>query len=248
MRRFLILAKANMLMNLRNRTTLFWNFAFPIGLILLYGAIWGGQNFGSINAIAWLAAGVVVLNIMSSGLLGDSTRLTNLRERGILRRVQATPLPTWQLIAAYILTRLVLVLAQSAAILAVAVLVFQAEFSWSGLATALPLGLAGGLVFLAMGQLISAIAPSSAAAGAIGQVVYFPLMFVSNLFIPLEGLPAWLAAISRWTPATMLVDLFRPALLPIPSAQSVAFDLAGLAIYGIVALILAARLFRWEPQ
>src|SRR5262245_54740193 len=143
MRRFLILAKANFLMNLRNRTTLFWNFAFPIGLILLYGAIWGGQNFGPINAISWLTAGVVVLNIMSSGLLGDSTRLTNLRERGILRRVQATPLPTWQLIAAYILTRLVMVLAQGAAIIAVAALVFKAQFSWEGLATALPLAVAG---------------------------------------------------------------------------------------------------------
>ncbi|MEO7912452.1 MAG: hypothetical protein ABIV47_22625, partial [Roseiflexaceae bacterium] len=65
MRRFLILAKANMLMNVRNRTTLFWNFAFPIGLILLYGQLWP-------SVISWLTAGIVVLNIMSSGLLGDS--------------------------------------------------------------------------------------------------------------------------------------------------------------------------------
>jgi ABC-2 type transport system permease protein len=55
---------------------------------------------------------------------------------------------------------------------------------------ALPLAIVGGLVFLALGQLISAIAPNSSAAGAIGQVVYFPLMFVSNLFLPIEQLPA----------------------------------------------------------
>ena len=72
MRRFLILAKANMLMNVRNRTTLFWNFAFPVGLILLYGLLWP-------NVISWLAAGIMVMNIMSSGLLGDSARLSNLR-------------------------------------------------------------------------------------------------------------------------------------------------------------------------
>src|SRR3954468_2515314 len=160
MRRFLVLAKANMLMNLRNRTTLFWNFAFPIGLILLYGLLWP-------NAISWLAAGIVVLNIMSSGLLGDSTRLSILRDRGILRRVQATPLPTWQLIAAYVVTRLLLVLAQSAAIIATAALVYGAEFTWSGLVVALPLAIVGGLVFLALGQLISAVAPNSGAAGAI---------------------------------------------------------------------------------
>ena len=81
MKRFLILTKANMLMNMRNRTTLFWNFAFPIGLIVLYGVIWP-------DAISWLAAGIVVLNLMSSGMLGDATRLTDLRERGVLRRVR----------------------------------------------------------------------------------------------------------------------------------------------------------------
>src|SRR5919202_5376166 len=129
MQRFLILAKASLLMNLRNRATLFWNFAFPIGLILLYGVLWSSQ-------ISWLTAGIVVLNIMSSGMLGDSTRLTNLRERGILRRVQATPLPAWQMIAAYVVTRLLLVIIQSAAILATAALVYGAEFTWGGLVAA----------------------------------------------------------------------------------------------------------------
>jgi hypothetical protein len=97
----------------------------PIGLILLYGMLWP-------SVISWLTAGIVVLNIMSSGLLGDSTRLTNLRERGILRRVQATPLPTWQLIAAYVVMRLLLVLAQCAAIIATAVLAYGAEFTGVG--------------------------------------------------------------------------------------------------------------------
>ena len=241
MKRFLILAKANLLMNLRNRSTLFWNFAFPIGLIALYGIIWP-------QAISWLTAGIVVLNIMSSGLLGDSARLTNLRERGILRRVQATPVPTWQFIGAYIMTRLLLVLAQSAAIVGTAVVLYGAEFTWDGLTAALPLALAGGLVFLTIGQLISAIAPTSGAAGAIGQMIYFPLMFVSNLFVPNDQLPRWLVDIARWTPATMLVDMVRPALVPVPAAQSALINLAGLAVYGVVAMILAAKLFSWEPQ
>jgi ABC-2 type transport system permease protein len=241
MQRFLILVKANLLINLRNRATLFWNFAFPIGLILLYGVLWS-------NVITWLTAGVVVLNVMSSGMLGDSTRLTNLREQGILRRIRVTPLPTWQLIAAYVIARLVLVLAQSAAIVATAVLVYGATFTWDGLLVALPLVVVGGLVFLAIGQLISAVAPTSGAAGAIGQVIYFPLMFVSNLFVPLEQLPRWLANITQWTPATMLVDMVRPALVPIPAAQPALLNAVGLALYGLVALMLAARWFRWEPQ
>jgi len=241
MRRFLILTKAYLLINLRNRATLFWNFAFPIGLILLYGVIWAEQ-------IAWLTAGIVVLNIMSSGIHGDAGQMTNMRDRGILRRVQATPLPAWQLIASYVATRLLLLLIQSAAIVATAVLFYHAQFTWSGLADAVPLALIGGLVFLLIGQLISAIAPSSGAANAIGQAIYFPLMFVSNLFLPSDQLPGWLAGIARWTPATMLVDMLRPALVPVPAQQPALLNALGLSIYGVLALGLAARLFRWEPQ
>ena len=241
MRRFLILTKANLLLNIRNRTTLFWNFAFPIGLFLLYGVIWPEQ-------IAWLATGIVVLNLMSSGILGDSGRMTNMRDRGILRRVQATPLPAWQLIVSYTCVRQLLLLAQSAAIVGTAVLVYGAQFTWSGLVATLPLALVGGLVFLLVGQAISAAAPSSGAANAIGQALYFPLMFVSNLFLPLELLPGWLANITRWTPAAMLVDMLRPALVPVPAGQSALVNAVGLAIYGGLALVLAARFFRWESK
>lgn len=239
MRRFLLLTKASMLMNLRNRVTLFWNVAFPIGLVLLYGLIWREQ-------IAWIAIGIVVLNIMSSGMLGDAAQLSNLRERGILRRVHATPLPAWQFITAYVLTRLVLVLIQSALIILTGILAYGARFTWAGLALALPCILVGSLVFLLLGQVISAVAPNSSAAGAIGQAIYFPLMFVSNLFLPLDLLPHWLSRVSIWTPATMLVDLIRPMLLPIPAVQSALVNGVGLFLYGGVALVLAAKLFRWE--
>jgi ABC-2 type transport system permease protein len=241
MKRFLILTRANLLMNIRNRTAFFWNLAFPIGLIVLYGLIWP-------QAIAWLTAGVVVLNLMSSGLLGDSAQLTSLRELGVLRRVRATPLPAWQMIASYVIARLALVLVQSAAIVATAVLLYGASFTVGGLVAALLLALVGGLVFLLLGQVIASVAPTNAAAGAISQAIYFPLMFVSNLFLPIEQLPAWLAGIIRWTPATMLVDMVRPVLLPVPAAQPAWVNAVGLAVYGLAALVVAARLFQWEPR
>jgi ABC-2 type transport system permease protein len=241
MKRFLLLINANILMNMRNRTTLFWNFAFPIGLIVLYGIIWP-------DVIAWLTVGIVVLNLMSSGLLGDATRLTNLRELGVLRRVRATPLPTWQMIAAYVVARLVFIIAQSMLIIATAVLLYGARFNWIGLMAALPLAIIGGLVFLLLGQVIASVAPTSTAAGVIGQAIYFPLMFVSNLFLPIEQLPAWLASITRWTPATMLVDMIRPTLVPIVAAQPLWINAIGLMIYGFVALILATQFFQWEPR
>lgn len=247
MRRLLTLARMLLLINLRNTTALFWNFAFPIGLLVVYGLIFGQQGPRG-EVVAWLAVGVVALNMMSGGLLGDSAWLTAMREQGILQRVRATPLPPLSLVGAYLIVRLGLALAQSAAILAVAALAFGARFTPAGLGTALGAGLIGAAVFIALGQAIAAVAPSAGAALAFGQALNFPLMFISNLFIPAEQLPPWLAAASGWTPAFALVDVLRPLLVAAPALQAAWLNLAILALYGGVALALAGRLFRWEPR
>jgi ABC-2 type transport system permease protein len=245
MRRMLTLTRSLLLINLRNRMTLFWNLVFPIGILLINGMIFAGE---SPEAAAWLAVGVVTLNVMSSGLLGDSAWLTNMRDQGILQRMRAAPLPPALLVVAYGLVRLALILAQSAAIVAVAILVFEARFTWDGLTGGLLWTMLGAAVFILLGQALAGVAPSAGAALVIGQAVYFPLMFVSNLFMPSEMLPAWLLELSRWSPALMLVDLMRPALVAIPPLQAAWWNALGLLLYGVLGLVIAARFFRWEPR
>lgn len=248
MRRLFTLTRMFLLINLRNGVALFWNFAFPLGLLAIYGFVFGGQGGDAAGVVAWLAVGVVALNMMSSGLVGDSAWLTAMREQGILQRVRAAPLPPVVLVTAYLLVRLALVIAQSAAILAMAVLAFGAQFTWAGLAGAFAAGLLGATVFIAVGQGIAALAPSASAAMAIAQSLSFPLMFISNLFLPAEQLPAWLAALSRWTPAYALVDVVRPLLVPAPASQALWLNLGILAAYGAAGIIVAATWFRWEPR
>lgn len=157
-------------------------------------------------------------------------------------------MPTWQLVTAYGLVRLGLVLLQAAAILTLAFVAYGARFTLGGLAGAFLAAALGAAVFIALGQAIAAIAPSASAAMAIGQSLYFPLMFVSNLFLPVESLPAWLAAISRWSPAALVVDLVRPQLVPIEHSVDPWLAVALLLAYGLAGLLAAAAWFRWEPQ
>jgi ABC-2 type transport system permease protein len=249
MRRFIILTDALLRITLRERATLFWGFAFPVGLILLYGAIYGQGEQGGIRAITWLALGIVVLNIMAAGLVAESGQLADARERGLLLRLHATPLPPLHLVGASILVRLIITLLQSAVVLAAAVFGFGAQLEAGHLALGFAVALVGALVFFALGQAIGAAAPGARAAFAIGQACYFPTIFVSNLFVPTALLPAWLVGVARFTPAYMLVDVLRPAFVPavVPS-QPLALDLIGLAVYAILGILLTARFFGWAPR
>ena len=60
MRRFLVLTKAMTLIHLRNRSTLFWNLAFPVFLLVIYSQIFGAMDVGGTGFMAWVVPGVVV--------------------------------------------------------------------------------------------------------------------------------------------------------------------------------------------
>ncbi|HMQ29879.1 MAG TPA: ABC transporter permease [Chloroflexaceae bacterium] len=247
MRRLLVLIRLILTIELRHPAVLFWNFAFPVGVLLINGAIFGAGDAEPGATAAWLAAGIIVLNIMAGAFLGDSARLVHVREQGILQRVQASPLPAGTLVLSYTAVRLLLVLIQAALIVTVAVLALGARFAVGGVLSAAVIALAGALAFILVGQAIAAVAPGVGAANALGQTIYFPLMFISNLFLPAELLPDWIAAVARWTPAFMLVDVLRPAMVDVPAQQSGLLNLLGLALFGAAGLAIAARHFRWEP-
>lgn len=247
MRRTLTLSRGLLLIELRHPSVIFWNFAFPVGLLLLNSMIFAGQGDDTSTTVAWLTAGIIVLNIMAGAFLGDSAWLVHVREQGILQRVQATPLPAGALVLAYTAVRLLLVLLQSALIVGVAVVALGARFAPGAALAAGALTLLGALAFMLMGQALAAVAPGVGAATAAANLVHFPLMFVSNLFLPVDLMPAWVAELARWTPAFMLVDLVRPALTGAGATQAAALNLVGLTLFGAAGLLIAARHFRWEP-
>lgn len=241
MKRFLILTKAMTLMHLRNGYVLFWNFAFPVLLMLIYGAIMS-------QYIDYLTPGVIVLNALSFGLVSSSTMMLEMREKGVLRRLQATPLPAAQLIGSYLLVNIVIGVLQSTLIIVTGVLLYKIPINAIGLLVAYPMILFGLLAFMALGGVISGVSAKAGSATAIGMTIYFLLMFISDMIFPLNMLPAWLQNVVPYLPAYPAAQLVRSAMLDASLDPQWFSQILLLAAYGIVATLIAAKLFRWEPK
>jgi ABC-2 type transport system permease protein len=241
MKRFLIFTKAMFLIHLRNQAVLFWNFAFPVFLMLIYGTIMP-------TYINWMLPGVIVLNALSFGLVSSSTMLVEMREKGILRRLKATPLPSGQLLGAYLVINLLLGLGQGAMILATGVLLYHIPVTAAGLVLGLPMILAGALTFLAIGQVIGGLAPRASAATASGMTLYFGMMFISDMIFPINMLPAWLQRVVPYLPSYPVAELVRPALLNATLDPQWLAHLGLLAVYAVAASVIVARVFRWESR
>ncbi len=247
MRRQYRLTKAMLLLHIRNRLALFWNVAFPVFLLVIFSTIFGsGQNDGP-SYIAWLVPGMVVLNLMAFGLIRSSSHILEMRQSGVLRRLQATPTPTLALSSSYIVANMLIGLAQCAVLVGVAYLFYDVTVTVRGVVQALPMLIAGLLTFIALGQIISGVATQISAAVAVGQLVYYSQMFVSDLFIPIRQLPAWIQHLAPYLPAHAMVQVVRSAFSEQGWEITLGFNLLVIVSYGLIATLLSARFFRWAP-
>ncbi len=248
MHRFLTLTKSLLLQTARNPQTLFWNLVFPVFLLVIYRFIFGGYAVDGEDFMRWVVPGIITLNIMSFGLIGGAVNVVEMREKGVLRRLRATPLPAFQFIGAYLVNYVIVCLLQSIFVIVVARLLFGVAYPAHNIAIALPLILISIVAFIALGQVISGAAQQMGVALAISQLLYFAQMFISDTVMPIDQLPGWLRVITPWLPSYAMGDLIRPALLSGGVNERFAFNLLLLIGYGLVAALIASRTFRWDPK
>ncbi|HKW23212.1 MAG TPA: ABC transporter permease [Ktedonobacterales bacterium] len=195
--------------------------------------------------VDFLVPGILAMALMQLGLFGTATPLVTLREEQVLRRLGATPLPRWHLLASQVLLRLTIALVQTGLILALSVWIFKVQIQGNILAV-LGLVVLGAVAFVSLGYLVAAISKSVDAANGITSAVNFPMMFLSGIFFPLAALPLFLTPIVRALPLTYLGDALRQIMMGGTPAFPMWVDLAVLAAWTLVCSLLAVRLFKWE--
>jgi len=196
------------------------------------------------NTLDFLLPGILAMMLMQVGLF-TAIPLINLREKGILKRLSATGLPRSVMIGSQVTQRVILGIVQTAVFLAVGLMLFHFRVagSWAML---LALVVFGVLTFVALGAVLSAAAKTQESGGPLLQIVNMPMMFLSGLFFPPEFIPGYLRPLQEALPATHLADALRSVTVAAPAIYSMPVNFAVMAAWGVVSLLIAARIFRWE--
>lgn len=198
----------------------------------------------NLRQIDWLTPGMLGMLLMWANL-GVGVALVEWRQRGILRRLAVTPLRSGVLISTQMLARLALSLAQGAALILVAMLVFgvQVTGSWLALGVAVALG---ALAMQGVGFAVGSFARTPEIANAAFFLISFPMMFLSGSYFPTDSAPAFLTPLIKAMPLTYLNDALRQIINNGASFSGVQTDLLVIAAWLVVAVILATRAFRWS--
>jgi ABC-2 type transport system permease protein len=219
----------------------------PVALLVILGYLNKGDVIDRINKpyVAALAPGILCFGLIATNFANLATTLTNLRDRGILKRMRATPMPPAVFLAGQIGSTLLVSCVVAFGVVACGWVLFGIHLD----ATAIPVFLlalvAGSACFCALGLAVTGFIHSTEAAGPVTNAVYIPLAVVSGLFAPTQYQPSWLTTLTGLFPIRRFAHALQlPFITPDHPVDWT--DLAVLVLWGVVASMVAARRFRWS--
>jgi ABC-2 type transport system permease protein len=231
----------------RSREAAFFTFALPIILLVLLGSVYGDEEIEGVRGATYLLAGLIGYGVAATAFAGLATTIVVRREAGLLKRVRGTPLPASTYLAAVILSTLIVIALQAATQIAIGRFLLDAEWpdAWLSLALAV---LLGAMSFAGLGLAITGLVRSDEGSSAVVNAIYLPLTFISGVFFSVEAMPRFLEWIAQVSPLTYLLDLVRAAFVEGEGLDASPRAIGVLLAWGIVGLLLALRMFRWEPR
>ncbi|RLU81540.1 ABC transporter [Streptomyces griseocarneus] len=244
------LTKASYRASVRDRTTVFFTFAFPLIFLVVFGLIFRGKTVTESGRgyIDYIAPGVLSWGVGNAAVFGVAFTLMQWRRDDLLRLVRLTPTPLGSVLASRYVIALAIGAVQALLFVGVALLpVFglRVDATWPW---AVPVLVCGITAFLAIGLVIGARADTPEAVAAVANCVMVPMAFLSGSFYPLDAMPSWLQSVSRVLPLHYLNDGISKALSGRADLGSTALACAGLAVFALIFGAVAVRVFRWSNE
>lgn len=238
--------KAEARLFLREPGALFWILAFPTALLCVLGSIPSfrepSADLGGLRMVDLYVPVVVLLAVVMSGLQALPPVLTGYRERGILRRMSATPMRPGALIGAQIALHGAAVAVSAALALAVGRIVFDVALPRQFLGYLVAFSLAT-LAALALGSAVSAVSRTTRMTQAVGSVVFFPAMFTAGVYLPVSTMPDALQRVLDLTPFGAAAQALDAAAA---GGRPSWMHLGVMALWAVLLIAAARRWFRWE--
>jgi ABC-2 type transport system permease protein len=227
----------------RNPSAAFFNFLLPLLFLAAGGVILSGNQ----NQLNKLVPAIAGMSVMSTTFTALAYNIVFLRERGVLKRIRGTPLPTISYfggVAANAVTNTALQIV----IVIVAGRVFFAigwPKDWLEL---LVFVIAGVVCFAALGVAFAHAIPNFESTAAYVNAVFLPVVFVSFYVFDSSNAPEFLRTIAEALPLYPLIHGLSGALVKGTSLSTNISDLGVIAVWAVLGIWLAVRGFSWEQR
>ncbi len=195
--------------------------------------------------IDFVVPGLLGMNLMGSAIWGMGFSIVESRQKKLLKRLVASPMPRWQYLASYLLSRLSMLVIEVVGFLGFARLVFGVPFRGSMWQLGL-LCVLTSLAFSALGLLVASRAKTMEAASGLMNLVMLPMWILSGVFFSATRFPGVIQPVVRALPLTAAIEALRGNMLQGTNLGQQAAQIGILLAWLVVAFAISLRIFRWR--
>jgi ABC-2 type transport system permease protein len=195
--------------------------------------------------IDFLIPGLIGFAILISPMFSMVAISADYKKTKLFKQLSLTPLTKGEWLISKIIWYIALSLISFVLMTAVGVYVFGGTVTLS--LWILPFLLLGPLFFVALGMLVGSISKSVESAAVIGNIITFPMMFLSGTFFPLSIMPKYLQVVAHVFPLYYLIDGLN-AVMVYSNYSSALIDVVVLLVLSAIVFVAAIRVFKWRED
>ena len=195
--------------------------------------------------IDFVVPGLLGMNLMGSAMWGLGFAIVEARQKKLLKRLVASPMPKWQYLALFLLTRLAMLIIEVAFFLGFAKIAFGVPFRgplWQLVFFCLMTSMA----FSGLGLLVSSRARTMEAVSGLMNLVMLPMWILSGVFFSATRFPAMVQPFVRALPLTAGIDAMRGNMLQGIGVGQMLPQVGILLAWFVVPFVVSLRIFRWR--
>lgn len=195
--------------------------------------------------IDFLVPGLLGMNLMGSAMWGLGFAIVDARQKKLLKRLMASPMPRWQYLASFVLSRLVMLVVEVIVFLGFARLVFGVPFRgplWElGFLCVLT-----SLAFCGLGLLVSSRAKTMEGVSGLMNLVMLPMWILSGVFFSATRFPQAIQPLVHALPLTAAIDALRGNMLQGMHLGELIVPIGIMLTWLFVPFAISLRIFRWR--
>jgi ABC-2 type transport system permease protein len=237
----------------RNPAAAFFTLVFPLMFLVIFSVIFGNNQMQvaegvTVNVATFYVPAIATFSVITACYTNIAMGLSFSRDAGVLKRTRGSPLPTWAFLFGRIAHSVLIALLLVAICAAFGAIFYHATLPTRTLPAFVLTLVVGAAAFCALGIAMTAAIPNADASPAIVNASILPLLFISNVFIPLNNPPAWLDFVSKLFPVRHFADALIGSFFALSGSGLQGRDLLIVGAWGLAGLLISLRFFSWEPR
>jgi ABC-2 type transport system permease protein len=195
--------------------------------------------------VDFLIPGLIGFSILVSPMFAMVNITSEYKKTKLFKQLSLTPLHKMEWLASKVLWYIILSVVSFLLLVAVGVFGFGAHITLTP--WIIPFLILGPMLFSSIGMLVGTISKSVESASVLGNIVTFPMMFLSGTFFPLSTMPQYLQSFAHVLPLFYIVEGLNNVMVygNIPAAL---IDIGVTLVITIIFFVAAAKLFKWRED